>query len=279
MSVSCPDERNSAYATLQWYVTRKILREHKVIGLFTSIIQGLCKHWCNSLYPQSSIPITRAGTLTEYSNVRIWLIFLYKKVSTLNLAGVSHLVLVPSLRTSTYISTLVTAFPSLLSSKPGEIQIPELSQLRHLIVVDNTRESEQWEKEVNRLKSAVDFREVLVWREDGSESRQLKKITEALDCHDVMNLQFTRSVASPCFDRSITKSLILAVQPELPKPFRYLLFSLSSYTLLIAVKLTHHNLLNNGLSIGRAMRLTPDDILCTSACLSKCNVLMTMSNL
>ena len=113
-------------------------------------------------------------------------------MNTLNLVGVSHLFVVPRIRTSAYVHMLRDAFPALANSKPGEIQEGALPALRHLVVVDNTGDFKQFERELEDVKPAVDFREVLVWREDTAEKQTVRQITEGLDVADVINLQFTR---------------------------------------------------------------------------------------
>ncbi|KAI0371268.1 acyl-CoA synthetase [Pilatotrama ljubarskyi] len=157
-------------------------------------------------------------------------------VNTLKLVGVSHLFVVPRIRTSAYVRMLCDAFPALANSKPGDIQEAALPELRHLIVVDNTGELKQFERELEDVKPAVDFRELLVWREDTEERRRVEDIMAGLQVDDVINLQFTSGTTGA------------------PK----------------AVSLTHHNLLNNGLSIGRCMHLKPSDVLCNVPPLFHC---------
>ncbi|KAJ3966397.1 acetyl-CoA synthetase-like protein [Lentinula raphanica] len=142
-------------------------------------------------------------------------------VSTLRLVGIKHLVIVPSLRSSQYLKILLERFPSLTSSKPGEIQEEELPELRNLIVVNNRDEQEL-------VKVAIDWREIILWREDTQEAKLVRDIARGLDKDEVINLQFTSGTTGA------------------PK----------------AVSLTHHNLLNNGISIGRNMNITENDILC-----------------
>ncbi|EMD34787.1 hypothetical protein CERSUDRAFT_116973 [Gelatoporia subvermispora B] len=157
-------------------------------------------------------------------------------VNTLNLVGVSHLFVVPRLRSSTYVSLLADAFPALCASAQGNIQEEALPTLRHLVIVDNTGDTQEFDRQMDKAKCAVDFSEVLVWREDGSEAERVRKVAEGLHCDDVINLQFTSGTTGA------------------PK----------------AVSLTHHNLLNNALSIGRCMRLTSSDIVCNVPPLFHC---------
>ncbi|KAJ3783271.1 acetyl-CoA synthetase-like protein [Lentinula aff. detonsa] len=150
-------------------------------------------------------------------------------IGTLRLVGIKHLVIVPSLRTSQYLKILLERFPSLASSNPGEIQEAELPELRNLIVVNNRDEHEL-------IKAAVDWREIILWREDTREAKLVRDIAQGLDKDEVINLQFTSGTTGA------------------PK----------------AVSLTHHNLLNNGISIGRSMNISEKDVLCNVPPLFHC---------
>ena len=116
------------------------------------------------------------------------------QVSTLSLVGVSHLFVVPRIRSSEYVKLLSEAFPSLKGAEPGNIQEQSLPDLKHLIVVDNHTSGgfQQFERELGDTRCAVDFREVLVWRESGGEDRRVREIGQTLHEDDVINLQFTR---------------------------------------------------------------------------------------
>lgn len=116
------------------------------------------------------------------------------QVSTLKLVGVSHLFVVPRIRSSAYVRMLCDAFPALANSHPGDIQEAALPALKHLVVVDNTGEFKQFEREMEGVRPAVDFREVMVWREDTAERRRVEDIMAGLEVDDVINLQFTRCV-------------------------------------------------------------------------------------
>ncbi|KZT10257.1 acyl-CoA synthetase [Laetiporus sulphureus 93-53] len=149
-------------------------------------------------------------------------------ISTLKLVGISHLFVVPHIRTSAYVSMLSDRFPSLKYAEPGDIQEEALPALRHLIVVDNTGDMRKFQEHMDDVRCAVDFREVLVWRDDGSETKRVEEISATLRNDDVINMQFTSGTTGT------------------PK----------------AVCLTHRNLLNNALAIGSNMRLTPSDVVC-----------------
>jgi hypothetical protein len=101
---------------------------------------------------------------------------------------------VPSLRSSAYISMLSQAFPTIRNAPPGNIQEEELPDLRNLIVVNNTGSSSVFLRGIEGVKSIIDFRELMVWREDTKEKHLHQKTQASLHESDVINLQFTRSV-------------------------------------------------------------------------------------
>lgn len=113
-------------------------------------------------------------------------------MNTLSLVGVSHLFVVPRIRTSAYVSMLAQAFPSLANSAPGSIEEPTIPALRHLVVVDNTPSLKDFGAEVEGVKCAVDFRETLVWQDHASEEAEVQELQSSLQRDDVINLQFTR---------------------------------------------------------------------------------------
>lgn len=110
------------------------------------------------------------------------------------MAGVSHLFAVPRLRSSRYIRTLSDAYPDLRYSTPGNIQCEALPALRHLVVVNNIADPDAYKSEMMDTKCIVDWRETLVWREDGAEQRRVRAYVDELRSDDVINLQFTRCV-------------------------------------------------------------------------------------
>ena len=122
-------------------------------------------------------------------------------MSTLRLVGASHLFVVPSIRTSHYVHMLSSAFPSLLTATPGDIQEEGLPDLRHLIVFDDVtatisgRPNENGfsgVKDWRDTRAAIDFREALLWEENGREARVVQDIGNTLNRDEVVNLQFTR---------------------------------------------------------------------------------------
>ncbi|KAJ7484755.1 acyl-CoA synthetase [Mycena latifolia] len=155
--------------------------------------------------------------------------------NVLNLAGVSHFFVVPRIRSSSYLEMLANKFPELRNSSPGAIQEPLLPQLRNLVVIDNTGQFKQGAESIG-LKSWIDWREIMVWDESSLESALQREISKSLHKDDVINLQFTSGTTGA------------------PK----------------AVSLTHFNLLNNGLSIGRCMYLSEADVVCNVPPLFHC---------
>jgi hypothetical protein len=112
----------------------------------------------------------------------------------LNLVGVSHLFMVPEIRTSRYTSLFADAFPALRESSQGNIQEPALPTLRSMVVVNNTPDSTKFQNDLHGLKCAIDWREIMVWREDTKEKNLLEEISTSLDKDDIISLQFTRLV-------------------------------------------------------------------------------------
>ena len=107
-------------------------------------------------------------------------------MTTLKLTGVSHLFIVPRLRTSQYLASLVEALPS-LSSSSDQLGGENLPDLRSFIVVNNLNSEEGFSRELEHVKSAVDFREILQWSDNARSEPDDK-----LHRDDVMNIQFTR---------------------------------------------------------------------------------------
>ena len=130
--------------------------------------------------------------LFDHNKGRITNITPLKQVNTLNLVGVSHLFIVPRLRSSHYTFLLSGAFPALRDSPQGNIQEAALPHLRNLVVVNNTSDVAEFRKELHGLKSAIDWRDIIVWQEDAKERKKHQEIQKTLKSEDIINLQFTR---------------------------------------------------------------------------------------
>lgn len=116
----------------------------------------------------------------------------FYQVSALKVTGVSHLFMVPQVRTSQYTSLFSEAYPALRESAPGNIQEPALPDLRNLVVINNMANSIKYQQDLHGLRSAFDWRDILAWQEDPAETQALAKIEDTLDKDDVTNLIFTR---------------------------------------------------------------------------------------
>lgn len=156
---------------------------------------------------------------------------------SLNHVGVSVLFIVPSLRSSDYLDKLQSILPSLQgeAGHSTEISDEQCPTLRRIVLVDNmTARPKGWHSQsllstegkgfdfaLERMKGkAVDYRSILVPGDNQVGERDI-------DCHDVINLQFTSGTTGKAK----------------------------------AVALTSHNLVNNGIVLGQVMHLTPQDIL------------------
>ena len=96
-----------------------------------------------------------------------------------------------------YVRMLCDAFPAFANSVPGDIQEAALPKLKNLLVVDNLGDFKQFQEEIAGVRPAVDFREVLVWREDGGEKRRVEELSAGLHNEEIINMQFTRSGYPP----------------------------------------------------------------------------------
>ena len=121
------NERYSAYACLQWACA-------SIGAVLVTLnpayrIPELVRLSLSRYIDLTPVRLTRS----PYDASPLYLL----QVSTLNLVGVTHLFVVPRLRSSAYVRALCAAFPALANSPPGAIQEEALPALRHLIVVDN----------------------------------------------------------------------------------------------------------------------------------------------
>jgi hypothetical protein len=118
----------------------------------------------------------------------------FPQIEAIRVVGISHLFLVPQIRTSSYLTLLAEALPSLRKFCPGDIQEEVLPDLKHVVVIDNTHQPKRFHEILGDIHCAVDFREVLLWQGgDTKENRIVEERTKTLDKDDVTNIQFTRS--------------------------------------------------------------------------------------
>lgn len=121
----------------------------------------------------------------------------------MQLVGVKHLFFVPSIRSSDYVRMLAQTFPEIRGAKPGEIQVEDLPELRNLVLVDN-KETAHNDLAQLRIKSMVDWRELLMWRESHGAAQARRGITAQSEKDDVINLQFTRYMISSILETRFT---------------------------------------------------------------------------
>jgi hypothetical protein len=130
-----------------------------------------------------------------------WRVDISSQIEAVRVVGISHLFLVPQIRTSSYLTLLAEALPSLRKFCPGDIQEEVLPDLKHVVVIDNTRQPKRFHEILGDIHCAVDFREVLLWQDGGTkENRIVEERTKALDKDGVTNIQFTRSFSFIFFE-------------------------------------------------------------------------------
>jgi hypothetical protein len=112
----------------------------------------------------------------------------------MNMTGVSHLFIVPQLRSSNYLASLPEAVPSLrsVSSSGPRISATELPSLRSIVVANNLDSEADFREAMKNIPGAIDFREILRWNPPSAGTVN----AEPLDRNDVMNIQFTRCESS-----------------------------------------------------------------------------------
>lgn len=97
---------------------------------------------------------------------------------------------------------LESAIPSLASCHPGEINVPELPELRNLLVVDDTHtvgpgghpqaSDKEFHEIVEGMKCVVNFRDILAWDKSLSVDKELEATKRSSHRDEIINLQFTR---------------------------------------------------------------------------------------
>jgi fatty-acyl-CoA synthase len=139
-------------------------------------------------------------------------------------AGVSTLITAPRFRGSDYMAILSTLTPELTTARPGSLRSEKLPNLRRVVQLG-----------ANVVPGAYSFDDVMSRGGDAAKSR-LEGISDALNPHDAINIQFTSGTTGR------------------PK----------------GATLSHHSIINNAISSARAMRLTQQDALCIPVPLYHC---------
>jgi hypothetical protein len=154
---------------------------------------GMCKHRSNIGYHKSCLSCPRAGG-SSWCPYQARRVDFSSQIEAIRVVGISHLFLVPQIRTSSYLTLFAEALPSLRKFCPGDIQEEVLPDLKHVVVIDNTNQPKRFHEMLGDIHCAVDFREVLLWQGGGTkETRIVEECMKTLDKDDVTNIQFTRS--------------------------------------------------------------------------------------
>lgn len=152
---------------------------------------------------------------------------------------VQGLFLIPSFRSSDYISLLVEIIPEIKDAFPSELSCEALPALRRVVVFESSNI-----KHTLRPYSGFTTWQEVIEVSNTISNQQLDDITASLDCDDPINIQYTSGTTG------------------FPK----------------AVVLSHHNILNNAYFTAHTMNFTQDDRLCISVPFYHCFG-MVLSNL
>jgi hypothetical protein len=136
--------------------------------------------------------------------------------------GVSTLFLAQRIRSSEYLSMLASELPELRGTRPGdEIDIPDLPELRRLVVVENDMSPLLFHDEICKagIRAFTDFREILVWDESSREHSIMNDLERGLTNNEIINLQFTRYAPLLFFANPIDVKIVVLLAHL--KPFQY----------------------------------------------------------
>lgn len=134
------------------------------------------------------------------------------------------LVMNQGFKDSNYVEILNELCPDIVNSQPNKINNTNLPYLKSVIFAgDNCPSYFQNFAGLEKLGESIS-------------DEQFKSVYESLDCHDIINMQYTSGTTG------------------FPK----------------GVMLTHYNIVNNGNCIGDCMKFTPDDKLCITVPLFHC---------
>ncbi len=139
-------------------------------------------------------------------------------------ADVHTLFLVDGFRDSDYVEMIFELVPELKEQARGELKCKKFPELQNVVFIGQQKHRGMFNTaELILLGNHVD-------------DIELESIKENLDCHDVINMQYTSGTTG------------------FPK----------------GVMLSHHNIVNNGYSVGQCMKYTPDDRLLVCVPLFHC---------
>jgi fatty-acyl-CoA synthase len=172
--------------------------------------------WLTFLFATAKIGAVLVTVNTAYK--------LHELAYVMEQSDITTLCLTDGYRDSDYPAMVNELIPELKTAERGRLASERFPCLKNIVFIGQ-----------EKYRGMFNTQELLLLGSHGNDA-ELKKVQASLDCHDVINMQYTSGTTG------------------FPK----------------GVMLTHHNILNNGFTIGRNQRFTPVDRLCLCVPLFHC---------
>jgi fatty-acyl-CoA synthase len=188
------------------------LKKDEHLGIWATNVPD----WLTFLFATAKIGVVLVTVNTAYKTHEVEYLIKQSDITTL--------ALIDGYRDSDYVSMINELIPELKTAQRGRLESEWFPMLKNLIFIGPEKHRGMYNtQELILLGSHMD-------------DIELNRIKASLDCHEVINMQYTSGTTG------------------FPK----------------GVMLTHYNILNNGLTIGDRQKFTSDDRLCLTVPLFHC---------